>query len=68
MAFFQIPVALLSYHVLNREVAIGLALGFCLIFSLFAQWLAADRNDVFYVLVFAYGAIIGGNIINFEDN
>ncbi|KAK4213325.1 hypothetical protein QBC37DRAFT_483103 [Rhypophila decipiens] len=66
--FFQTPVALLSYHVLSREAAVGLALGFCLVFSLFAQWLAADRTDVFYILVFAYGAIIGGNIINFEDN
>lgn len=65
--FFQTPVALLSYHVLSREAAVGLALGFCLLFSLFAQWLAADRADVFYVLVLAYVAIIGGNIINFED-
>ncbi|KAK3684789.1 hypothetical protein B0T22DRAFT_537259 [Podospora appendiculata] len=62
--FFQIPVSLLSYRVLDRGVAIGVALGFCFLFSLFAQWLAPDRPEVLLLLVFAYDAIIGGNIIN----
>ncbi|KAK3326543.1 hypothetical protein B0H66DRAFT_600658 [Apodospora peruviana] len=65
---FYVPVALLSYQVLDRGVSIGVALIFCFVFNLLAQWLAADRVEIFYILVLGYIAIIGGNIIDVNEN
>lgn len=66
--FFQVPVAVLSYRILDRGIAIGLALGFCFLFTLFSQWLLPHRPEVLFVLVFAYGAIISGSVVNFDNN
>lgn len=66
--FFQVPVAVLSYRVLNRGIAVGLALGFCFLFTLFAQWLIPHKPEFLFVLVFTYGAIISGSVFNFDNN